>query len=82
MVVFLIFGAVAGTLLGLCFKVLVLIPAFLLTTVIVIVNGSGHTLLEIVLAVLGALVSIQFGYIVGSLLRALALAHPPTAPRR
>jgi hypothetical protein len=81
MVVFLIFGAVAGILLGVCLKVIVLIPAFLLATVVIIANGSGHTLIEIVLAVLGTVVSVQFGYIVGSVLRALARAHLPTAPR-
>jgi hypothetical protein len=81
MVVFLIFGAVAGILLGVCFKVLVLIPAFLLATVVIIANGSGHTPIEIVLALLGTVVSVQFGYIVGSVLRALARAHLPTAPR-
>ena len=81
MVVFFIIGAVAGILLGVCFKVLVLIPAFLLATVLIIANESGHTLIEIVLAVLATVVSIQFGYIVGSILRALAGAHLPTAPR-
>jgi hypothetical protein len=81
MVIFLIIGVVAGILFGICFKVLVLIPAFLLATAVILANGSGHTLIEILVAVLATVVSIQFGYIVGSVLRALARAHLPTAPR-
>jgi hypothetical protein len=82
MLVFLITGgAVAGILLGLRFKVLVLVPAFLVATVVIIANGSGHTLGSIALTVLGTVVSLQIGYIIGSVLRAFARAHLPAAQR-
>ena len=61
MLVFLITGAIAGILLGLRFKVLVLVPAFLVAMVVIILNGSGRTLGTIVLTVLGTLVSLQIG---------------------
>jgi hypothetical protein len=81
MLVFAITSAVAGILLGLRFKVLVLIPAFLVTTLVIIAIGSDHTISAIVLTVLGTLVSLQIGYIVGSLVRAFARAHLRAAPR-
>ena len=78
MLVFLIIGAIAGIMLGVRFKVLVLVPAFLLATVIIIiVNGSSHSLGAIVLTVLGTVASLQVGYIVGSILRAVARAYLP-----
>ena len=79
MLVFLITGAVAGILLGSRFKVLVLV--FLVAMAVIILNGSGHTLGSIVLTVLGTLVSLQIGYIIGSILRAFARAHLPAAQR-
>jgi hypothetical protein len=81
MLVFLVVGAIAGILLGVRFKVLVLVPASLLATVIIIAYGSGHTLSEIVLTALGTVVSLQIGYIVGSVLRGVARAHLPVAQR-
>ena len=81
MLVFLTIGAIAGTLLVMRFKVLVLVPASLLATVIIISYGSGHTLSEIVLTVLGTVVSLQIGYVVGSVLRAVARAHLPVLRR-
>ena len=83
MLVFVITGAIAGILLGVRFKVLVLVPAFLVAAVVIIVNGSGHTLssISIVLTVLGTVVSLQIGYIIGSVLRAFARAHLPAAQR-
>jgi hypothetical protein len=81
MLVFFIAGAVAGILLGLRFKVLVLVPAFLVAMVVIILSGSGHTLGSIVFTVLGTLVSLQIGYIIGSILRAFARAHLPAAQR-
>jgi hypothetical protein len=44
MLVFVITGAIAGILLGVRFKVLVLVPAFLVAAVVIILNGSGYTL--------------------------------------
>jgi hypothetical protein len=81
MLVFVITGAIAGILLGVRFKVLVLVPAFLVAAVVIIINGSGHTLSSIVLTVLGTVVSLQIGYIIGSVLRAFARAHLPAAQR-
>jgi hypothetical protein len=54
-VVCLITRAVAGILnvARVCFNVLVLVPAFLVATVVIIANGSGHTLSAIVLTVPG-----------------------------
>ena len=72
MAIFFITGAIAGIILGLRFKVLVVIPAILLATVVIIVSGSGDKLSAIVLTVVGTAVSLQIGYIVGSILRALA----------
>ena len=81
MLVFVITGAIVGILLGVGFKVLVLVPASLVAAVVIIVNGSDHTLSSIVLTVLGTVVSLQIGYIIGSVLRAFARAHLPGAQR-
>jgi hypothetical protein len=75
--VFLVTGAIIGILLGLRFKVLVLVPASVLATVVVFVNGSGDKLSVIALTLVGTLVSLQVGYIAGSVLRFLAHAYLP-----
>jgi hypothetical protein len=77
MAVFLITGAITGILLGLRFKVLVLVPASVLATVVVIVSRSGHELGVIVLTLVGTLVALQMGYLAGSILRFLARAYLP-----
>jgi hypothetical protein len=79
MLVFLIAGAIAGILLGIRFKVLILVPASLLAAVVVIVTGSSHDLGPVVLTLLGTVASLQFGYVVGSLLRTLFRARFPAA---
>ena len=61
--------AIAGILLGLRFKVFVLVPACLLATAIVIT--SGHGLRATALIVFVAVVLVQIGYIAGSVLRVL-----------
>lgn len=81
MLAFLITGAMAGVLLGFRFKVLVLVPALLLATVIIIINGSGHSLSAIVLTVVGTAVSLQIGYIVGGILRPVVRAYLPARTR-
>jgi hypothetical protein len=81
MAIFLITGAIAGIILGLRFKVLVLVPAILLATVIIIISGSGDELSVIVLTVVGTTVSLQIGYIVGCILRASARAYLPARMR-
>ena len=77
MAVFLVTSAIAGILLGLRFKVLVLVPASVLATVVVIVSRSGHELTVIVLTVVGTLVALQMGYLAGSILRFLARTYLP-----
>jgi hypothetical protein len=77
MAVFLITGAIIGILLGLRFKVLVLVPASVLAALAVIINGSADKLSLIVLTLLGTLVSLQVGYITGSVIRFLAQAYLP-----
>ena len=77
MAVFLIAGAIAGILLGLRFKVLVLVPASLLAAVVVIIGQLGHTLSMIVFTLVGTLVSLQIGYIVGSVFRSFARPYLP-----
>jgi hypothetical protein len=79
MLVFLTSGAIAGVLLGIRFKVLVLVPASLLAAVIVVANGSGQQLGAVVLTLLGTVASLQIGYVVGSILRALVRARLPAA---
>jgi hypothetical protein len=79
MLVFLIAGAIAGVLLGIRFKVLVLVPASLLAAVIVVANGSRQQLGAVVLTLLGTVASLQIGYVVGSILRALVRARLPAA---
>jgi hypothetical protein len=77
MAVFLVTGAIIGILLALRFKVLVLVPASVLATVVIIINGSGGELSVIVLTVVGTLVVLQMGYLAGSLLRYLARSYLP-----
>ena len=73
--VFLVTGAIIGILLGLRFKVLVLVPASVLAAVAVIINGSGEKLSVIVLTLVGTLVSLQVGYVAGSVFRFLTRAY-------
>ena len=75
MIVYLVIGTIAGILLGLRFKILVLVPAILLATIFII--ASGHELKMITLSLMGTVVLIQIGYFVGSTLRAIIRAHLP-----
>jgi hypothetical protein len=77
MAVFLVTGVVIGILLGLRFKVLVLVPASILATVVVILSASGRELSVIVLTLIGTLVALQMGYLAGSILRYLARSYLP-----
>jgi hypothetical protein len=88
MAVFLVAGAIIGILLGLRFKVLVLVPASVLATVVIILSESGHILSEsghelsvIVLTLVGTLVSLQMGYLAGGILRYLVRAYLPAWTR-
>jgi hypothetical protein len=77
MAIFLVTGVLIGILLGLRFKVLVLVPASVLATIVIIVIGSGHELSVIVLTLIGTLVVLQLGYLAGSVLRFLARSYLP-----
>jgi hypothetical protein len=63
MMAFLIFGAVAGFLLGLRFKVFVLLPATLITGCAIII--SEHSLAAVVMTVLATAALLQLGYFLG-----------------
>jgi hypothetical protein len=67
--------AVAGVLLGLRFKVFVLVPACLIAAAIVF--PSSHGLRATALMVFVAVVLIQIGYITGGLLRVLVAGRMP-----
>jgi hypothetical protein len=77
MTIFLVTGAIIGILLGLRFKVLVLVPASVLATVVIILSGIGHELSVTVLTLVGTLVALQMGYLAGSVLRFLARSYLP-----
>ena len=82
MVVFLVACAIIGILLGLRFKVLVLVPASVLATVVIILSESGNELSVIVLTLVGTLVSLQVGFLTGSILRFLVRSYLPERMRR
>ena len=81
MTIFLVAGAIIGILLGLRFKVLVLVPASVLATVVIILSESDHELSVIVLTLVGTLVSLQMGYLAGGILRYLVRAYLPAWTR-
>jgi hypothetical protein len=88
MLVLLAIGIIAGMLLGLLFKVLVLVPAMLLTAAVITVFGFAKGLGSgmIALIVFGAVVSLQVGYIVGAFIATAATPirrgpRPPAAER-
>jgi hypothetical protein len=81
MAIFLVAGAIIGILLGLRFKVLVLVPASVLATVVIILSESGNELSVIVLTLVGTLVSLQMGYLAGGILRYLVRAYLPAWTR-
>jgi hypothetical protein len=62
---------------GIALEGIVLVPASVLATVVVIINGIGDKLRVIVLTLVGTLVSLQMGYVVGSVLRFFAHACLP-----
>ncbi len=76
MIVFLAIGTIAGILLGLRFKVFVLVPAILIATIVII--ASGHELKVTALTVFGTVVALQIGYIAGCVLRVMARERVPT----
>ena len=81
MTVFLVSGAIIGIFLGLRFKVLVLVPASVLATVVIILSESGNELSVIALTLVGTLVSLQVGFLAGSILRFLVRSYLPGRTR-
>jgi len=80
----LIIGAISGMLLGLRFKVFILVPATLLATTVIIAaaTAGGHGPVAIALMVLGGAASLQVGYVGGILLYVMVLAHLPSLHHR
>ena len=70
MILLLIIGTLAGVLLGLRFKVLVLVPFILILACAIIARGGG--LEAIALAILATAVLVQIGYLVGLVVRGWA----------
>ena len=70
MTLFLIIGTLAGVLLGLRFKVLVLVPFILILACAIIATGDG--LSAIALTILATAVLLQIGYMLGLVVRVLA----------
>jgi len=64
---FLIIGTLAGVLLGLRFKVLVLVPFILILACAIIATGDG--LSAIALTILATAVLLQIGYMLGLVVR-------------
>jgi len=73
MIAFVSIGTIAGILLGLRFSVFVLVPSILLATGVIL--ASGHELKIIAFTVFGTAVSLQFGYLVGCIVRVMAAAY-------
>jgi hypothetical protein len=74
MIGFLAIGAVFGIILGLRFKVLVLVPGTVLATAVVIAVGllGGQQFRVIAFTVVGAAALLQVGYVVGCVLEVAA----------
>lgn len=75
MIVLLAVGIFVGIILGLRFKILVLVPTLLVAVGVVAMVGiaEGHHLNAILLTVFGLIVSLQIGYVVGCVSQ-----HPST----
>jgi hypothetical protein len=64
---FLIIGTLAGVLLGLRFKIFVLVPIILILACAIV--ATGHGLKAIALTILATAVLIQIGYVLGLVVR-------------
>jgi hypothetical protein len=71
MVILMVIGILVGTVLGLRFKVLVLVPVSCVALPIVVVDGiaRGDELWRLALAVIVIATSLQLGYILGNVVR-------------
>jgi hypothetical protein len=81
MITLVIIGAIAGAVLSIRFRVLALVPAILVATVIVIMLGHhiGQHLGAIALTALATIASLQIGYMLGCVARAKAPPYPAAA---
>lgn len=70
MIFFFVIGAIAGILLGLRFKVFVLVPATLLVAAVVVAGGNQPAVM-IALTAVGTVALLQIGYLVGCTARSL-----------
>ena len=70
MMLFLIIGTLAGVLLGLRFKVFVLVPFILIIACAIV--ATGHGLKAIALTILATAVLLQIGYMLGLVVRVWA----------
>jgi hypothetical protein len=75
MLVFFAVGTVAGLLLGLRFKLFVLVPAILIATLAIVLSSRG--LRVIVFTEVGTVALLQVGYIGGCVLRAILMRICP-----
>jgi hypothetical protein len=75
MLVFFAAGTVVGILLGLRFKLFVLVPAILIATLAIVLSGRG--LRVIVFTEVGTVALLQVGYIGGCVLRAILMRICP-----
>ena len=73
MMIFLIIGSIVGLLLGLRFKVFVLVPSMLIAAGAIVVAGHGLKLIIVTFLATAAL--LQIGYLVGSVIRVCASAY-------
>jgi hypothetical protein len=75
MLVFFAVGTVAGLLLGLRFKLFVLVPAILIATLAIVLSSRG--LRVIVFTEVGTVALLQVGYIGGCVLRVILMRICP-----
>jgi hypothetical protein len=76
-----VIGAVAGIVLGLRYKVLILVPAIMFAMIVAIIVGVVHAdrLWSIALMTLELIIAIQLGYLAGTVTRAAITAiFPPS----
>lgn len=79
MIFFFVIGITAGIMLGLRFKVFVLVPATLLATSAITVTGivSGHEVRTLAITAFGTATSLQIAYIASCFRHAVIPAHVP-----
>jgi len=78
MLTFIIITTVAGFLLGLRFKILVLVPASVLMTVAITFTGvtNGHGFWTVALTIITTVVLLQCAYFIGCIMKVLIPACP------